>query len=82
MRTLLVALVAANLLFFVFTRGWLDGIGGINSLGDREPGRLALQVRPESIRLLPMPAASGASDRATSPVSTSPTLSSASAPAR
>lgn len=79
---MLVALVAANVLFFVFTRGWLDGIGGINSLGDREPGRLALQVRPETIRLLPMPAASGASDSTASSASTLPTPSSASAPAR
>ena len=56
------ALIVANLLFFAFTRGWFDGVMGIRSLGDREPGRLAAQVRPESIRLLPMAAAgSGAS---------------------
>ena len=76
------ALVAANLLFFVFTRGWLDGIAGINSLGDREPGRLALQVRPETIRLLPMPPASSASDSAASSLPTSPTPPAASATAR
>lgn len=66
------ALVAANLLFFVFSRGWLDGIGGIDSLGGREPGRLATQVRPEIIRLLPMAASSAPNDRPASLVSTPP----------
>lgn len=54
LRSLLLALVAANLLFFAFTRGWFDDAIGLRSLGDREPGRLAAQVRPEAIRLLPM----------------------------
>ncbi|MEO7056700.1 MAG: hypothetical protein ABI281_04985 [Caldimonas sp.] len=56
LRTLLVALIAANLLFFGFTLGWFDGIAGMNSLGDREPERLVAQVRPETIRLLPVAA--------------------------
>ena len=46
------ALVAANLLFFGYTRGWFDGVLGLHSLGDREPERLARQVRPESVRIL------------------------------
>ena len=60
LRALLVALVVANLLFFAYTRGALDGLLGLRSIGDREPERLAKQVRPESIRLLPMSAAASA----------------------
>ena len=76
------ALVAANLLFFVFTLGWFNGIGGINSLGDRDPARLALQVRPETIRLLPMAAASAPNDSPASFVSTPSTPPSAPASSR
>ena len=49
----MLALVAANLLFFAFTHGWLDGVLGVRSLGDREPERLGSQVRPEAITLWP-----------------------------
>ena len=63
LRALLLALVAANLLFFAFTRGWLDGVMGMRAIGDREPERLAKQVHPESIVLLPSgPAASAATE--------------------
>jgi hypothetical protein len=60
LRVLLALLVVANLLFFAFTRGWLDGVGGISALGDREPDRLARQVRPQTIRVLPMGSAASA----------------------
>ena len=60
LKAALVAILAANLLFFGFTRGWFDGVLGLHSNGDREPERLANQVRPTSIVLMPMPAASGA----------------------
>ncbi len=60
LRFLLLALVAANLLFYAFTRGWFDGSIGVRSLGDRDPGRLAAQVRPEAVRLLPMAASASA----------------------
>ena len=60
LRLLLAALVVANLLFFAFTRGSFDGFLGLHALGDREPERLTNQVRPESIRLLPMSAAASA----------------------
>jgi hypothetical protein len=65
LRVLLVTLVVANLLFFAFTRGSLDGFLGLRALGDREPERLANQVRPETIRLLPMSAAASAPVEAT-----------------
>src|SRR3982751_5536200 len=60
LRALVVVLVAMNVFFFAYTRGALDGFLGLNSLGDREPDRLANQVRPQTIRLLPMNAAASA----------------------
>jgi hypothetical protein len=60
LRTLVAALVVANLLFFAFTLGLLDGVTGLRAIGDREPERLANQVRPQTIRLLPMSAAASA----------------------
>ncbi|MEO8311935.1 MAG: hypothetical protein ABI520_12235 [Caldimonas sp.] len=54
LRALLAAMIVANLLFFAFSRGSLDGFLGLRALGDREPERLANQVRPQTIRLLPM----------------------------
>ncbi len=61
LRALLVLLVIANLVFFAFSRGSLDGIAGLRAFGDREPERLANQVRPQTIRLLTVgAAASGA----------------------
>ena len=59
LRALLAALVVANLVYFAFTRGAFDGFGA-RSIGDREPERLAHQVRPQSIRLLPAAAAASA----------------------
>ena len=56
LRFLAIVLLAGNLLFFGFTRGWFDGMFGMHALGDREPERLAAQVRPGSIVLTPMPA--------------------------
>ena len=60
LRALLVLLVIANLVFFAFSRGALDGILGLRALGDREPERLVNQVRPETIRLLPAGGAASA----------------------
>ena len=62
LKAALAVIVAANLLFFGFTRGWFDGVLGLHSRGDREPERIANQVRPATIVLMPMasaPAASG-----------------------
>jgi hypothetical protein len=61
LKAALVAILAANLLFFGFTRGWFDGVFGLHAGGDREPERLASQVRPASIVLMPMASASSAS---------------------
>ena len=60
LRAALAVLLAANLLFFGYTRGAFDGLLGLHSLGDREPERLARQVRPDSVRILSAgPGASG-----------------------
>lgn len=61
LKAALAVIVAANLLFFGFTRGWFDGVLGLHSRGDREPERLASQVRPNSIVLMPMASAPNAS---------------------
>ena len=60
LRALLALLIVANLIFFAFSRGSLDGILGLRALGDREPERLANQVRPQTIRLLPVGGAASA----------------------
>ena len=60
LRVLLAALVVANLLFFAYTRGALDGVFGLRAAGDREPERLANQVRPRRSGCCPMTAAASA----------------------
>ncbi len=52
LRALAVLLLLLNLLFFSWTRGWLDEVVGIKARGDREPERMARQVHPERIKLL------------------------------
>ena len=53
LRALVIALALGNLVFWSWTQGWLDGVAGVRASGDREPERLARQVRPESVRILP-----------------------------
>jgi len=60
LRALVAALLLANLLFFVWARGWLSPAVPPPHHGEREPERLAAQVRPESIRLITPLAASAA----------------------
>jgi hypothetical protein len=61
LRLLLLALLVANLGFYSWTQGWLDSVVGVRATGDREPERLARQVRPETVLILaPESAASGA----------------------
>ena len=61
LRTLVVALLLANVAFFAWTQGWLDAVVGAAAHAEREPQRLAQQVRPEAVRLLPAPVAQAAS---------------------
>ena len=53
LRALVLLLVLANAAFFAWTQGWLDEAVGVRAIGDREPERLARQVHPERIRILP-----------------------------
>jgi hypothetical protein len=64
LRLITLLLVVANLLFFGFSRGWFDGMFGLSSIGDREPERVASQIRPGNITLMPMPRASAAATAA------------------
>jgi hypothetical protein len=66
LRALVVLLLLANAAFCAWSLGWLDDVVGVRAQGDREPGRMALQVDPELIHLLappqaPTPPASAAS---------------------
>ena len=53
LRLIVLALIVANLGFYAWTQGLLDGVVGARALGDREPDRLQRQVRPDNIRVLP-----------------------------
>jgi hypothetical protein len=67
LRTFVVALLVANLAFYAWSQGWLDGVVGVRSIGDREPERMTRQVHPELIRVLP-PGDSSAIGGTTPPV--------------
>ena len=66
LRLVLLALIVANLGFYSWTQGWLDGVVGARAIGDREPERLARQVRPETVVILP-PDAAASSSASTAP---------------
>ena len=40
LRLLFAATLLLNLLIFVFTQGWLDGLTGLHARGDSDPARL------------------------------------------
>ena len=65
LRLLVVALLFANLAFYAWTQGWLDDVVGVRATGDREPERMARQVKPELIRVLPPQSAASAVAKAT-----------------
>ena len=60
LRLLALVLIAANLGYLGWTRGWLDGVVPWRSTGDREPERLARQVRPDAVVLHPKAASAPA----------------------
>jgi hypothetical protein len=60
LRTLAVLLLLANLLFFAWARGWLAPTAPPPLSGSREPQRLAAQVHPERVTVMPELAASAA----------------------
>jgi hypothetical protein len=64
MRSLVALLLLCNLAFFAWGQGWLDAVVGARAHGDREPERLAQQVRPELVRVLSPQAAAAAASAA------------------
>jgi hypothetical protein len=72
LKTLVLVLLVANVGFYAWSRGWIDG-GAAN--GQREPERLAKQVRPESIRILPPGSVDAPRSRAPSQPSAPPATS-------
>lgn len=59
LRTAVLLLLCANLAFYAWTQGWLDGVVGAQQ-SEREPERLKRQVHPELVQLLSARAASAA----------------------
>lgn len=57
MRTLLLALLLVNLVFFAWSQGWMAG-AGLGPVTQREPQRLALQIHPEQVQITPLASAS------------------------
>ncbi len=60
LRALVAALVLANVLFFAWARGAFAPAWPGPGSGEREPGRLAAQLNPERVLVLPASAASAA----------------------
>jgi len=70
LRAIVFVLLLANLGFYAWREGWLaplHGVIGARPDGDREPERLAAQIRPEAVRLIPAEAASTAATPARPP---------------
>lgn len=63
-RWIVAALLLANLVFFAWSKGWLDEATGLRARGDREPERLQKQVRPESVRVVTPQAVAAAASAA------------------
>lgn len=67
LRALVLLLLLANAGFWAWRQGWLAPLNeviGARPQGEREPERLARQVRPETVKLLSPEAASAARRRA------------------
>ena len=67
LRLLVLLLVIANAVFYGWRQGWLDDVVGVRAQGDREPGRLALQVEPQRVRVLSAGPARGGAPAAAAP---------------
>ncbi|MDH4059240.1 MAG: hypothetical protein OEU94_00360 [Aquincola sp.] len=79
LRWFVLALAAANLLFWAWTQGWLGTVWGYSPMNDRDPSRLAQQVQPDLVRVLPPAAAQAALQAAKAALAAAP-VASASAP--
>ncbi len=52
LRAIVVLLLAANVVFFAWTQGWLAPLAQPPLSSEREPDRMRQQVRPESVTVL------------------------------
>jgi len=59
-RALVALLLLANLAFLALSQGWLQPWVGLSTQHEREPQRLAAQVDPAAVRIVPAAAASAA----------------------
>ncbi len=66
LRTLVAVLLLANLAFWAWSAGALEGIG-LAPARERDPARLGLQVRPDAVRVLSPGAAAAALSAASVP---------------
>jgi hypothetical protein len=64
LRVFALLLIAANLGYLAWSSGWLDGALPWRSTGDREPGRMARQVRADVVVLHPKMASAPAAPQA------------------
>ncbi|MCW5635037.1 MAG: hypothetical protein KIT17_17010 [Rubrivivax sp.] len=53
MRTLLLLLLLANAAVYAWSHGWLEPMFVSPASAEREPARLAAQVNPDSVKVLP-----------------------------
>lgn len=63
LRLFVIVLVLANVLFGVWSLGWLDEIFGVTARTDREPERVLQQVNPQSMTIVAPSADAGAPGR-------------------
>lgn len=68
-RVLIAVLIAANLAFFGWTRGWLGEVVGMPADDRHEPDRQRREVRPDQVRVLPPEAAAPRGTAGSSPIS-------------
>lgn len=73
----MLALVLANAGYFAWTQGWLDEVIGVRADSQREPERLARQMRPETVQIL-SPISAGGSLTAPMIAAAAPTATAAS----
>lgn len=59
LRSLVLILFIVNAAFFAWSQGWLNDVVGVKPNAQREPQRLAQQVNPDKISVVPPPAVSG-----------------------
>lgn len=67
LRVVIILLLLANLGYFAWSQGRLEGLG-LAPQDDREPGRIAAQIRPDTLRLLNGPRTASSASSTTDPV--------------